>query len=292
MLALLAGVVLGLAWQPYAIWPLMLVGVPALTLLTRGARLRTAFARGYLFGLAMLGMTISWVHVLGWWVAALLALFVALFFGVLGVGLALVTRLRWWPVPAAACWVAVELAYSSFPFGGFGWTRLGYAAVDTPLNGWFPVVGVAGVSFLVALAGQVVAWVVVLVQERRPRVGLRVLPAVLVLAALGVAGVGLRSFQVEPLAGREGSVTVGIVQGNVPGRGIEALGRARTVTSNHLSETVDLMARSRLGQVPRPDFLLWPENSTDIDPLLDACHRVRRSPARPRSPGCRSSSAR
>ena len=274
MTAVLAGVAAGLAWQPFALWPLLLVGVPALTLLARGSRPRRAFGLGYLFGLAMLTVTISWVHVLGWWVAALLIVFMALFFGVLGLALSRVTRLRWWPVPAAACWVAVELAYSSFPFGGFGWTRLAYAAVDTPLNGWLPVVGVAGVSFLVALAGQVVAWVVLLVRERPPRVLPRVLPAVLVLVALGAAGVGLRSFQVEPLAGREGSVTVGVVQGNVPGRGIEALGRARTVTNNHLSESVDLMARARLGQSAVPDFLLWPENSTDIDPLLDAITRT------------------
>ena len=276
---MLSGVAAGLAWQPYALWPLLLVGVPALTLLARGQRLRPAFGLGYLFGASLLTVTISWVHVLGWWVAALLILFVALFFGVLGVALSLVTRLRWWPVAAAACWVGAELAYSSVPFGGFGWTRLAYAAVDTPLNGWFPVIGVAGVSFLVALVGQVVAWVVLLVRrsadhQGRPRVLRRVVPAVLVLAAVGVAGVGLRSFQVEPLAGREGSVVVGAVQGNVPGRGIEALGRARTVTNNHLSESVELMARARLGQVPRPDFLLWPENSTDIDPLLDPVTRA------------------
>ena len=273
-MAVLAGVAAGLAWQPFALWPLLLVGVPALTLLARGSRPRRAFGLGYLFGLAMLTVTISWVHVLGWWVAAVLILFMALFFGVLGVALALVTRLRWWQVPAAACWVGVELAYSSVPFGGFGWTRLAYAAVDTPLNGWFPLVGVAGVSFLVALVGQVVAWVVLLLRQRRARVWSRALPAALVLAALVIAGVGLRSFQVEPLAGREGTVTVGVVQGNVPGRGIEALGRARTVTNNHLSESIAVMARARLGQTPEPDFLLWPENSTDIDPLLDPVTRA------------------
>ncbi|MGI3780999.1 MAG: apolipoprotein N-acyltransferase, partial [Janthinobacterium lividum] len=122
--------------------------------------------------------------------------------------------------------------------------------------------------------GQVVAWVVLLLRRRRPRVWSRALPAVLVLAALVVAGLGLRSFQVEPLAGREGTVTVGVVQGNVPGRGIEAMGRARSVTNNHLSESVDLMARARLGQTPVPDYLLWPENSTDIDPLLDPVTRA------------------
>ena len=95
------------------------------------------------------------------------------------------------------------------------------------------------------------------------------LGAVLGLLVLRLVGTAATRFQVEPLAGRQGSVTVGIVQGNVPGRGIEAMGRARSVTNNHLAETIDLTARARLGQVAQPDFLLWPENSTDIDPTLD-----------------------
>lgn len=284
LLALAAGAALGLSWEPYGWWPLLLVGIPGLTLLVRGRPPRRAFGLGYLAGLAMLTVTINWVHVLGVWVAALLILFEALFIGVLAVGLALVGRLRAWPLAAACCWVGVEFAYSRIPFGGFGWTRLAYAAVDTPLAGFFPLVGVAGVSFVVALAGQLVAWLV-LWALRRVRRGAaapararpRLLPAVLVgalLVALAGAGTALRGYQVEPAAGTAGSVTVGIVQGNVPGRGIEAMGRARSVTNNHLSQTVDLATRARLGQVPQPDFILWPENSTDIDPTVDAVTRM------------------
>ena len=47
------------------------------------------------------------------------------------------------------------------------------------------------------------------------------------------------------------------------------MGRARSVTNNHLSETIQLMTKARLGGVPEPDFVLWPENSTDIDPTVD-----------------------
>ena len=280
--ALAAGAVLGLAWQPYGAWPLLLVGVPALTLLVRGRPPRRAFGLGYLFGLGLLAVSISWLHVLGVWVAALLIVFEALFFGVLAAGLTLVLRLRAWPLAAACCWVAVEFAYSRLPFGGFGWVRLAYAAVDTPVAGFFPLVGVAGVSFVVALVGQLVAWLVLRLRRRTPiappltrrrrRGPLLVVAGTLVL--LVVAGTALRGFQVEPLAGRLGSVDVGIVQGNVPGRGIEAMGRARSVTNNHLAETVDLMTKARLGQVPTPDFLLWPENSTDIDPTRDGLTRL------------------
>jgi apolipoprotein N-acyltransferase len=280
--ALASGALLGLAWQPYGLWPLLLVGVPALTLLVRGVAPRRSFGLGYLFGLGLLTVSISWVHVLGVWVAALLILFEALFLGVLAGALTLVLRLRSWPLAAACCWVAVEFAYSRLPFGGFGWVRLAYAAVDTPLAGFFPLVGVAGVSFVVALVGQLVAWLVLRLRRRTPtappaatrrrRGPLLVVASALVL--LVAAGTALRGFQVEPVAGRLGSVDVGIVQGNVPGRGIEAMGRARSVTNNHLAQTVELMTRARLGQVPTPDFLLWPENSTDIDPTRDAVTRV------------------
>jgi apolipoprotein N-acyltransferase len=279
-----AGVALGLSWQPYGLWPLLLVGIPALTLTVRNRRPRLAFGLGYLFGLAMLTVTINWLHVLGIWVAAMLIVFEALFFGLLGAVLALVGRLRVWPLAAACCWVGVEFAYSRIPFGGFGWTRIAYAAVDTPLNGFFPLVGVAGVSFVVALVGQLVAWLVLrLLRRAEPaalapagsrRVRVPVVVVAASLVALVLAGTALRGFQVEPLAGRRGSVTVGIVQGNVPGRGIEAMGRARSVTNNHLAETIDLVTKARLRQVPQPDFLLWPENSTDIDPILDAPTRM------------------
>ncbi len=265
--ALAAGALLGLAWQPYGFWPLLLVGVPVFTLITRGQRPRRAFGLGYLFGLTLLGVSVNWLSVLGVWVAALLVAFEALFFGLLGVSLVLVTRVRGWPVWAAACWVAIEFAYARVPFGGFGWTRLAYAAVDTPLSGFLPLIGVTGVSFLVALLGQLVAWLILRARVRHA--GRPLIAVIAVAAALVAGGFGLQRFQIEPTTTAT-SLNVGVVQGNVPGLGIAALGRARSVTANHLSETVDLMTRARLGHLPTPDLILWPENSTDIDPRLDA----------------------
>jgi len=272
----LAGAGLGLSWQPWGWWPLLLVSVPALTLAVRGQPLRRSFGLGYLFGLVMLTVAINWLHVLGIWVAALLIAFEALFFGVLGLSLSLVGRLRIWPVAAACCWVLVEFAYSRIPFGGFGWPRIAYAAVDTPIAGFLPLIGVAGVSFVVALVAQLIAWIVISLRTaradgQRPTRG--VLLAAVALAGLVAVPAGLRGYQVEP-AETAGAVRVGIVQGNIPGRGIEAMGRARSVTNNHLSETIDLMTRARLGLVAEPDFLLWPENSTDIDPTRDPLTRL------------------
>jgi apolipoprotein N-acyltransferase len=272
---LLAAAAVGLSWQPYDLWPLMLVGIPAFTLAIRGTRPLVATGLGYLFGLAMLTIAVSWVHVLGNWVAAALIVFMSLFFALLGLMVNRVEPLRWWPLATACCWVLIEYAYSRVPFGGFGWTRIAYAAVDTPLAGFFPIIGVAGVSFIVALVGQLIAWAVIVLRTAppgRPK-RRRVLIAAASVVALGLLGSVLRLYQVEPAAPAAGSVRVGIVQGNIPGRGIEAMGRARSVTNNHLSETIDLMTQVRLGEQPEPDFLLWPENSTDIDPTLDPLTR-------------------
>ncbi len=274
ILAVVAGATLGLCWQPYGLWGLSLVALPAFTLAVRGLSARSGLLLGYLFGLALLTVTIPWVSVLGAWVAALLILFEAAFFALLGGALALVTRLPGWPVAAACCWTATEFAYAHVPFGGFGWVRLGYAAVDSPLAGLYPIVGVAGVSFAVALSGQLVAYALVALRAGRRRAVRAGLAAAAGLVMMTAAGTALRLFQVEPVQSPAGRIAVGIVQGNVPGRGIEAMGRARSVTNNHLAETITLISEARLGRVPMPDFVLWPENSTDIDPLTDPITRA------------------
>lgn len=265
--AVLAGAATAAGWEPFSLWVIQLLGLAAFTTLVRRTSPKAAFGLGYLFGLAMLSISIGWAHVLGLPVAIALIAFEALFFAVLGLALHLVARLPGWPVWAALAWVAVEFGFSHFPLGGFGWTRLGFAAVDSPLAGLYPFIGVAGVSFCAALMAQIVAWVIAEIVTRNalslPRLTVAAVPLA-VLMVLGTAG-RYWSPTVEP----ERSVTIGYVQGNVDGVGIEAMGRARSVTNNHLSETITLLAKARTGQINTPDFVLWPENSTDIDPLLD-----------------------
>lgn len=278
-LALAAGALVGLAFEPAALWPAMLVGIALFVwLLDPQARGGRGFWLGYVFGLGLGAVSLAWLTVLIEGVGVLLAMvligFEALFFGLLGVLIRLVRRLNWWPLAVGLCWGTVEFAYSRVPFGGFGWIRLGYAQVDAPLAGLFPVIGVAGVSVLTATLGAGLAWLAgrLLTEPRR---WLR--PVTLTLGMLiGLAGLTTagRSYDPEPSAGH-GQVTVGMVQGNVDGgAGLGAMGRARSVTNNHLGETVTLMTGARAGVVPMPDFVVWPENSTDIDPEKDAQTRT------------------
>ncbi|WP_051215418.1 apolipoprotein N-acyltransferase [Granulicoccus phenolivorans] len=279
--SLICGLLTGLAFEPLALWPLMPLGIAAFVVLVAVLRNRRAFGIGYSFGFGLLGITVWWLSVLpvgpaAPLVAAAVVAIQALYFGLLAIGVRLVRRLPGWPVWVACLWLVAEIGLARFPVGGFGWVRAAYAMVDSPLNGFFPLLGAGGVSWLTALMGAGLAWLVLTVGERR-----RLLPApaakrlivrhsallAVGLVLLGVAGIGLRGFQVESAAG-SGTIAVGMVQGNIDApRGY--LGPARSVTANHAAETGRLMERARAGEVAVPDFILWPENSTDMDPTRD-----------------------
>lgn len=271
-LAVVAGLLTALSFEPANLWFLAPFGVAGLTVAVSGVRRhRTAFGLGMLYGLTFLGPTLGWVSVITVWVALVLIVFLALWYALLGVWIAWVRRLPGWPVWAAGGWLLAEHVLSRWPFGGFGWARLGYTGVDSPLAGLFPWIAVAGVSFVIALLGQVIAWAAGLAIAHRRDLRSAIRPAVAVVTVMALAaGIGWAGGRWSQVGDVPTAVTVGMVQGNVDGVGIDALGRARTVTLNHLAETVTLMAKVRTGELPQPDFILWPENSTDIDPLLDA----------------------
>ena len=77
-------------------------------------------------------------------------------------------------------------------------------------------------------------------------------------------------------AGDDQAITVAAVQGNVPRLGLEFNAQRRAVLDNHVRETVRLAEDVRAGRAPQPAFVIWPENSSDIDPLAnrDACEQI------------------
>jgi len=89
------------------------------------------------------------------------------------------------------------------------------------------------------------------------------------VALLSTAGGVVPIATAGTTAGGPSSVTAAVVQGSVPGVGLDFLGQREAVLQNHVKETLVLAADVKSGKTPRPDFVIWPENSTDIDPLVD-----------------------
>jgi len=237
--------------------------VMALSVLSvTAASVRQAALTGLFFGLGLYLIGIRWMTVI--YVEAMVGLAVmeACFMALLGALLQLAGRSRWWPLLAAGSWLLVEYLFSHVPFEGFPWLRLGYTVVDSPLAGLLPLVGVPGAGFAFALVAQLLAWTLIHAATLRRR--LLGLGAALVVLVSGTVGL------LVPPGVESGAVTVGYVQGNAPGGGIFGLGQPRTITRNHVAETERLAARISSGAVPKPDFVVWPENGTDMDPFLDA----------------------
>ncbi len=254
---------LSVAFEPVAVAWVIPAAVAGFALATRGLRLRAAFVVGLAFGAAFFFTHIWWMRAVGIPAWITLSTLEALFYAMLGSLSTLLQRHRWWPLWFASAWTAVEVWRSGWPLSGMPWGRLAFAVVDTPVAEALPYAGAVGVSFLLALMGALLAWLLagpVAGEGGRRRAALCLAGLIAVLA---VPAVVPWSFDAED------EVTVAVVQGDVPGNGDDILYDHRQVTRNHVDATVDLARQVEDGVTPRPDFVLWPENSTAVDPFDD-----------------------
>ncbi len=157
LLALGAGAILPLAFAPFDLYPLALLALGALFLLWRDVGPGRAFLRGWLFGVGLFGVGVSWVfisiHRYGNASTGLAALLTALFvlllalFPALAGGLA--RRFGAGPLGVAvgfpAWWTLIEWSRDWF-LTGFPWLSVGYSQLGAPLGGLAPVLGVYGVG--------------------------------------------------------------------------------------------------------------------------------------------------
>ncbi|ADG88520.1 apolipoprotein N-acyltransferase [Thermobispora bispora] len=255
------GLLLFFAFPPTGWWFCAPIGVALLTVALYGARPRRAAWIGYGGALAFLIPALSWLRPIGndvWFVVAAVE---GLFWLAQSIAVALVTRLRRWPVWVACLWVVQEWLRGRIPFGGFPWVRLAFSQGESPYTQFAALAGAPFVTFMVALTGTLLSALVIRLATRRRWDGAI---AGTLAAAIAVPVMGL----LVPRPVDEGrTVRIGVVQGNVPGRGMNFLGdEPAVVLRNHADATHRLAQEVRAGRLPRPDLVVWPENSTDIDP--------------------------
>ncbi|WP_222266895.1 apolipoprotein N-acyltransferase [Modestobacter marinus] len=268
LLAAAGGLALFLSFPGWDLSGLAVLGPAALAVAVRGQRVRGGLWLGLVLGLVFMVPLLSWTGVyVGPFPWLALAVAEALYFALLGGAAALTSRLPLWPVCGAALWVADEALRGRWPLGGFPWGRLGFSQADTPFTALAAYGGVPLVGFAVALTGTLLAAGVLALRRRARRTaalalaGLLLVPAVGLLAALPLAGPSLT----------EGGPTrtVAVIQGNVPRAGLDFNAQRRAVLDNHAAETERLAARVAAGEVAAPDLVIWPENSSDIDPYTN-----------------------
>ncbi len=278
-----SGLALVAAFPPYDLPWLAPIAVAVLTLGLRGCGVWAGGGLGLLFGLSFF---IPLLHWSGIYVGAapwvLLAASQALYLAVLGAATALVTRARWWPLWVAALWVGEEFLRTRWPFGGFPWGRLAFSQPDLPAVRLATLGGAPLVTFAVALIGALLAAAVVAMLRPRPALGRAA------LAVAGAAAVAFAGAFVPIRTDAPDTATVAIVQGNVPRLGLDFNAQRQAVLDNHVDGTIELAQRVTTGELPRPQFVVWPENASDIDPIDRSGRRVPGSTKRRVPSACRS----
>ncbi|MFE0328096.1 apolipoprotein N-acyltransferase [Streptomyces sp. Y2F8-2] len=270
--ASLSGVLLYVSFPPRTLWWLALFAFAVFGWALRGRTWKSGLGLGYLFGLGFLLPLLVWTGVevgSGPWLA--LVAVEAIFIALVGAGIALVSRLPAWPVWAAGVWIAGEAARARVPFGGFPWGKIAFGQADGVFLPLAAVGGTPVLGFAVVLCGFGLYETARLVVEwRRTGNALRrgAAVAALISVAAPVAGAVAARSLVSDKA-EDGTATVAVIQGNVPRSGLEFNAQRRAVLDYHARETERLAAEVKAGKVARPDFVLWPENSSDVDPFAN-----------------------
>ncbi|MEV7086041.1 apolipoprotein N-acyltransferase [Streptomyces sp. NPDC093085] len=270
--AVLSGLLIYGSFPPRTLWWLALPGFALLAWTLYGRRFRAALGLGYLAGLGFLLPLLHWTGTEvgpGPWLglAALEAVFVAL----TATGIAAAGRLPLRPLWAAAVWILGEAVRARIPFGGFPWGKIAFGQAD---GVFLPLAAVGGtplLGFAVALCGfglheAVHQFLAYRASRTVPRGPVAVAAATVLVPVLG----GLAASPLVSDAPQNGTATVAAIQGNVPRAGLEFNAQRRAVLDNHVNRTLQLAADVAAGKEPRPDFVLWPENSSDIDPYRNA----------------------
>jgi apolipoprotein N-acyltransferase len=280
LVSLAGGGLLAASFPPLGLWPLAVAGPALLIVALAGRTLRASLVCGLVFGLAFFVPLLSWLINVAWYAWTALAVAETVMFGLLTVGLWLLMRLRYWPLAAAAWWVTAEGIRDRWPYA-FPWGRLAMSQAGAPDAGWVAVGGAPLLSFLLALTAAMIAWAVLTrFPAARPRRWLppsgvrRLTPAVTrwlpASAAVLTAGLVL-AIALVPLdpVGSAPTAVIAAIQGDVPHqRDLARQLNDTEVTQNHMTETLKLAGEVRAGQAPAPDVVIWPENSTDLDPFL------------------------
>lgn len=274
--AVIAGALLYLSFPPRPLWWLVLPGFALLGWVLHRQRLRAGFGLGLLAGLGFMLPLLHWtgeeVGPVPW---LALAAAEAVFIAVGCLGIAAVSRLPCWPVWAAAVWVLDEAVRARVPFGGFPWGKIAFGQADSVFLPLAALGGTPLLSFAVVLCGFGLCEAVRQFRAHR-RTG--TLPRAAVAAAAATVLVPVAgAFAALPLvddSAEDGTATVAAIQGNVPRLGLDFNSQRRAVLDNHVRRTEQLAREVKEGKVPQPDFVLWPENSSDLDPYRNPDARI------------------
>ena len=257
-IALLAGAAMPLAFAPFYYYPIALLSVSLLFLTWQGIDEKQAAIRGFLFGLGLFGIGVSWVYVaihefgqasmlLASLLTVLFVAFFALYIAVLGWGVKKITAVR--NFTAIDYVLLLPLAWLFFEWfkgwflTGFPWLELGVSQIEGPLSGYTPVVGALGVSLIAAVSAGLLAsfW------------QFREIKSLFVITLIWIGGSALNT--IEWTYESDHPISVSVIQGNVP--------QNIKWDSEQVLKTL-LLYQTKTEEQWQSALIVWPENAATV----------------------------
>ena len=229
-----AGVIAASGFAPFNFWIAPILALAIWFSLIKDLIFQKRIIGSYLFGLGLLLPSQYWTGIYVGNTPWLVLCFVQASFYILP-GIFVRRKARFNSFVFAGSFVGVELLLRTIPFTGFGWSRIGFTQIDSPIAALYPVGGVVFVSFIIAFLSAT----------------RRFLPLVIALSIVGLAN--FVPDQIE----QKNSIRIALVQGGVPELGLGFNSTPKEVFIRHLEQTKKLSTGNEL--------IIWPENSVDID---------------------------
>lgn len=239
LLSAVSGVLLSAAFEPVGKWWVAPIAIAAhmYALSITQRKVLSSFVFALSLNLIVLHWSSTFVGSIPW---VILALGLSIFY----MPLALVSK---WGISAyPLLYILLEELRNRFPFGGFGWVRMAYTQADSPYS---KIAAIGGASALSAVT-LVIALIMFFGLHKKFSL-ITFLPFLSLLIPINLSTTG--------------NASVLMIQGNVPQMGLDFNSRAKAVFNNHYELTQKEIARD-----PNIDLIVWPENSVDVDPFLNA----------------------
>lgn len=252
---LIAGVLLSASFPPINLWFLAPISIAIfynqLVESELKLRLQTSLIYGIFFFAPLLHWSSIFVGALPW---IILSIGESLFF-------LLFATVKWQKstldyAKFAALWALIELAREKFPFGGFGWGRIGFSQIQSPLSFYLPLIGVTGLSFLTLIFA-------VLFADNKFRE--QTFIALVVIVAFGYGIEKIIDNRISQDAQTE-TIRLTLIQGGVPQANLNFNGVPMAVFNKHF-DTTSKYLRSKDFATKPTDLIIWPENASDLDPF-------------------------
>ena len=250
----IAGLLTFGAFAPISFWWLAPVSIGLLLQALSDKTLLRRSTTVFCYGIGFFGPLLSWSNT---YVGALPWIFLVMLEASLLLPIAFIPfskqhPLRYFLLPSIL--VLTEAFSSRFPFGGFGWGRLGFSQADAPYSFIARWGGVPALTFGVGLIALLIYFAFTHEFKNVVIVG-GILIAITPLSLPSV----MHNPKISHLR------TIVAIQGGVPSMGLNFNERAREVFTMHVKETENFLS----GTTHLPDFIVWPENSVDVDPFTD-----------------------